>query len=150
MADLPAVLRLERQSYPRPWPASFFRHLIRGHAFGYIYELDDAVIGYGVMRCSRKRAHIMNINIAPRFRRQGLGRRMLIQMMNTAHRCKAMISWLEVHSENRGAIALYRNLGFSIQYRRKGYYRCSPQRQRDALIMTCKLGRYAADKQGLS
>lgn len=81
----------------------------------------------------------MNINIAPRFRRLGLGRRMLIQMMNAAHRCKAIIAWLEVHPENRGAIALYRNLGFSVQYRRKGYYRYSPQRQRDALIMTCKL-----------
>jgi ribosomal-protein-alanine N-acetyltransferase len=139
-ADLPAELRLERQSYPAPWHAWFFRRLLRRRASCWVLEQGGIVCGYGVMRCVRGWAHIMNLCVAQDRRRRGLGRKMLIQLMKKGHHCGAGRAWLEVHPDNRGAIALYRSLGFRTQLRRKGYYLHSPQRQRDALIMTCKLG----------
>lgn len=140
VADVSAVLQLERQSYPTPWPACFFRRMLRRRASCWVYERNGMILGYGVMRCSREWAHILNLCIARRYRRGGLGRRMLIHMMRAAQRCGAKLVWLEVHPDNRGAINLYKSLGFSIRYRRKDYYRYSPQRQRDALIMVSKLG----------
>lgn len=140
-ADLPAVLRLERQSYPTPWHGWYYRRLLRRRASCWVFEQNAMIVGYGVMRYSRGWAHIMNLCIAPHFRRRGLGRRMLLHLLREAQGKGARRAWLEVHPDNRVAIALYRSLGFATQYRRRGYYRASPQRQRDALIMICALPR---------
>lgn len=140
-AELPAVLRLERQSYPTPWAACFFRRLLRRRASCWVFEENGVIVGYGIMLCVREWAHIMNLCVSARFRRRGLGRRMLIHLMSVAHSRGAKRAWLEVHPTNRGAIALYRSLGFSIRTRRKDYYRYSAQRQRDALVMWRPLGR---------
>lgn len=138
-ADLPEVLRLERQCQQTPWPAYFFRRLLRRPASCWVYAIESRVIGYGIMLQSREWTHIMNLCIAPSQRRYGLGRKMLLHLLSEARRLGAKRAWLEVHPDNHSAIALYKRLGFTTQYRRKGYYRHYPQRQGDALLMVCKL-----------
>jgi ribosomal-protein-alanine N-acetyltransferase len=138
-ADLHVVIGLERQTYPHPWPAFFFRRLLRGNASCWVYESGGAVIGYGIMRPVRNGAHIMNICLAPSYRHRGLGRRMMLHLMSVAHRQGATLAWLEVKPTNDNAIALYRSMGFRVSRRCKGYYRSAPQRQHDALLMCCSL-----------
>lgn len=140
-ADLVTVLSLERQCHPRSWPACFFRRLLRSRASCWVFEKDGVVVGYGIMRCLRDKAHIMNLCISPAYRQHGLGRKMLIHLMTVAQNRGAKQAWLEVFPTNRLAIALYRRLGFRSSYRRKGYYRYAPQRQRDALAMAISLDR---------
>jgi ribosomal-protein-alanine N-acetyltransferase len=137
--DLSAVLRLDRQVYPQPWPAYFFRRLLRANAECWVYEGRGAVIGYAIMQYHQEWAHIMNICIAATYRRQGLGRRMMSHLMRAAHRHGAKRAWLEVKPTNRAAIALYQSMGYQFAKRKKGYYRFGPQRQHDALVMWCRL-----------
>lgn len=139
MADLPAVRQLERACSPTPWPTLFFRRLLRRRTSCWVYEHHGEVVGYGVMQCMRGWAHIMNLCIAPTVRRRGLGKKMLIHLLREARRSGATRAWLEVHATNLLAVTLYKTLGFSIRYRRKGYYHTSPQRQRDALVMLGRL-----------
>lgn len=139
LADLPAVLRLERVCQPIPWPAWFFRRLLRGHASCWVVSQNGTTLGFGVVRRQAARAHVMNLCIAPGHRRHGLGRRLLLHLLTVARHDGAMHAWLEVRPDNRRAIALYKRLGFHATSRRKGYYRSAPQRQRDALIMSYTL-----------
>lgn len=134
-ADLRAVIRLDHQTYPHPWPAFFFRRLLRGNAGCWVYERRGDVIGYGIMRPIREWVHIMNICVAPPYRGRGLGRRMLLKLMDEAVHRGARRAWLEVKPTNSKAIALYRGMGFRVSKRYKGYYRYDPQRRRDALVM---------------
>jgi ribosomal-protein-alanine N-acetyltransferase len=135
-ADLAAILRLEKLSYPMPWPGWFFRRLLRGDSSCWVYEQNGVVVAYGIVRCMRDLAHLMNLCVAPGFRRRGLGRKMLLHLMQVARSRGARRTWLEVRPDNRVAIALYKSLGFSVRMRRKGYYRNAQQRQRDALVMS--------------
>jgi ribosomal-protein-alanine N-acetyltransferase len=139
-ADLPAVMRLERQGQSTPWPAWCFRRLLRKKASSWVYEQAGGIIGFGIVFCARDWAHIMNLNIAPGYRRRGLGRRMLCHLLQQARRRGAVWAWLEVRPDNRVAIALYKNLGFRLKGRRRNYYRQSPKGRRDALVMRCNLG----------
>jgi ribosomal-protein-alanine N-acetyltransferase len=141
MDDLASVFELEKQCHLLSWPASFFRHLLRTRVSSWVFEQAGSVIGYGLVRCANERAHIMNLCIAPAFRRHGLGRKMLVHLLGVARSRGAKRAWLEVFPSNQRAIALYRRLGFQCRLRRKGYYRYAPQRQGDALVMTFDLER---------
>ena len=80
----------------------------------------------------------MNMCVAPGHRRQGLGRRIMLHLINTAKKQHLRHAWLEVRSHNQSAITLYERLGFVRLTVRKGYYKLRTGRE-DALVMARKL-----------
>ena len=136
--DLPAVHRLEKQSQPYPWPQWCFRSLIRSGASCWVLEQNGEIIGFGIFNVRINRAHIMNMCVAPEYRRHGLGRRIMLHMLSMAKKNHARRAWLEVRATNRTAILLYRKLGFRAREIRKGYYLTRRGRQ-NAIIMSRKL-----------
>lgn len=133
-ADIGEVIRIERVSYPRPWPAFLFRRLLRGGSECWVLKREGRVCGYGIMDLQRW-AHVMNICVAPRFRGQGLGRRLLEHLLLIARSHQVAGAWLEVRPTSIAAIGLYRSMGFRRQGRRKHYYR-ERGRSMDAVLMT--------------
>jgi ribosomal-protein-alanine N-acetyltransferase len=79
--------------------------------------------------------HITLVAVDPHWRRQGLGRRVLDQLLATGHRRGAGRATLEVASGNAPARGLYGSLGFTEAGVRRGYYRNGD----DALIQWAKL-----------
>jgi ribosomal-protein-alanine N-acetyltransferase len=76
-------------------------------------------------------ADIQTIAVAPQARRQGLGRVMMLQLINAARRRGAQEVFLEVRADNAEAQSLYRSLGFDALSVRKRYYKGGI----DAIIM---------------
>jgi ribosomal-protein-alanine acetyltransferase len=76
-------------------------------------------------------ADIQTIAVAPEARRQGLGRVLMLQLINEARRRGAREVFLEVRADNPNAQALYTSLGFEPLSVRKRYYKNGV----DALIM---------------
>jgi len=81
--------------------------------------------------------HIMQLAVAPMFRRQGLGSR-LTRYILEKKRCESMRHvYSEVRVSKAAAQSLYSRLGFQMSGRRKNYYtshtaECSGE---DALMM---------------
>jgi len=136
--DLPAVYRLEEASQFFPWPHWFFRRTLRRHASCWVLEKDNEIIGFGIIEIEKGVAHIMNMCVAAAYRRHGLGRRILLQLLVIAKTQHARKVWLEVRARNRPARLLYRKLGFRPKAIRKGYY-LSPHGRQNAIIMARKL-----------
>jgi ribosomal-protein-alanine N-acetyltransferase len=134
-SDVRAVARIERQSYPQPWPPALFRRLIRGDGSCWVLTRKRAIIGYGVMRIGQGWVHIMNVAVAPRFRGRGLGRALMQHLLAEAHHRRADRAWLEVRPTSAGAVRLYRSLGFRPVGRRRHYYR-EGRLPLDAIVMT--------------
>lgn len=78
---------------------------------------------------------IQTIAVAPHSRRQGLGRVLMLQLLNEARRRGAREVFLDVRHDNESAQSLYRSLGFEAISRRKGYY----QGGVDAIVMRVTL-----------
>ena len=136
--DVRAVTRIERLSYPQPWPAALFRRLVRTGCECWALVWQGTVRGYGVMRVGRGWSHVMNLAIAPGFRGRGLGRALMRHLLIEAHRRKADRVWLEVRPNSRRALRLYRSLGFRPVGRRHHYYR-EGHLPLDAIVMTRRL-----------
>lgn len=139
-ADLGPVYRLEVGSQPAPWPLSFFRRLLRKGASCWVLEDEGQIVGFGIVALAKRRAHIMNMCVAPAYRRRGLGRRLILHMLAVARRHRCGRAWLEVRVTNRPAVTLYRKLGFRTRLVAKGYYRTRCGRQ-NALVMARSLDR---------
>ncbi len=130
-SDLPAVLSVERRSFPTPWSlAMFVLELSKPSGICLAASAGEELLGYLV--CSRydQAWHLMNVAVAPERRRAGVARRLIGQLLEEAGR--ELPFTLEVRVSNRPAIAMYERLGFRSAGVRPRYYQDNGE---DALIM---------------
>ena len=136
-ADLPRVLSIECQNYDFPWEKDIFTDCFKAGYDCYVCEYDNKVLGYCLLSMAVDEAHILNISVDQNEQGQGIGRRMLEHLIDTA-RGKAETIFLEVRPSNVGAIALYQNTGFNEIGIRKGYYPALNGRE-DAIMLALEL-----------
>jgi ribosomal-protein-alanine N-acetyltransferase len=130
-SDLPAVISIERRSFPTPWSlAMFVLELSKPSGICLAATSGDELIGYLV--CSRYDQvwHLMNVAVAPECRRRGIAGRLISKLVDEAG--GKLPFTLEVRVSNRAAIAMYEGLGFRSAGIRPRYYQDNGE---DALIM---------------
>jgi ribosomal-protein-alanine N-acetyltransferase len=133
-ADLPRIHRIELASYEYPWTHGNFADSLSAGYSMWVREADGEVIGYYAMMAAAGEAHLLNLTIAPIWRRHGLGRDLIEHCLARARDHKAGSLFLEVRTSNAAAIGLYRSSGFVDLALRRGYYPARVGRE-DALIM---------------
>ena len=123
--DLPAILALERALFPEDaWPEELLRSELAQPAGRYLAAVSDdgSVVGYAGLRLGGDQGDIQTIAVTPAFRRLGIARALLVELLGEARRRGAVDVFLEVRADNPGAIALYDSLGFERIAVRAGYY----------------------------
>jgi GNAT superfamily N-acetyltransferase len=99
---LEAVIRIEREIYPFPWSSGNFADSIdAGYDAIVVPARDDAsggatdLLGYAVMMHVLDETHLLNLSIASKLQRRGMGRRLLQRLMLVA------CSWRFGHRTSR-------------------------------------------------
>lgn len=136
-ADLPAVMAIERKNYTFPWSEDIFRDCFKAGYSCWVCEAQGKVLGYSLLSLAVDEAHILNISVDPAEQSQGIGRKMMENLINYA-RGRAETVFLEVRPSNTTAIALYEDLGFNEIGIRKGYYPAENGRE-DAIMLALQL-----------
>ena len=137
-ADLPRIHRIELASYEYPWSIGNFADSLHAGYSMWVREAEGEVIGYYTMMAAAGEAHLLNLTIAPSWRRHGLGRDLLDHCLACACDHQASSLFLEVRTSNAAAIALYHSSGFADLAVRRAYYPARVGRE-DALIMKKEL-----------
>ena len=130
-SDLPAVISIERRSFPAPWSlAMFVLELSKPSGICLAASSGGELVGYLV--CSRydRVWHLMNVAVAPEHRRLGVASQLIVQLIEEGG--DELPFTLEVRVSNREAIAMYERLGFRSAGVRPRYYQDNGE---DALIM---------------
>jgi ribosomal-protein-alanine N-acetyltransferase len=132
-ADLDAVLRIER-AFAAPWTREMFAQELAQPAGSaqLVAAWQGQVVGYILWWCVADEIHIVNLAVHDRFRRRGVGRRLLEAAFERARDRGMALATLEVRFHNTAAIALYESLGFQKIAIRKAYYADNGE---DALVM---------------
>ena len=138
-ADLPSVAALERESYVFPWSDQIFADCLRVGYHCVVVDTPAGVSGYAVLSMGAGEAHVLNLCVAERLRRQGIGRGLLLAALGQARDRGIRDAFLEVRRSNKGAIALYCEMGFECVGQRRGYYQAQEGRE-DALVYRLELG----------
>ena len=84
---------------------------------------DLGLAGFAIMQFGDERAHLVLLAVRPRSQRQGVGRRLLGWLIESARVAGIAELGLELRAGNAGARAFYRALGFSDAGLLPGYYR---------------------------
>ncbi|HZV08317.1 MAG TPA: GNAT family N-acetyltransferase [Novosphingobium sp.] len=95
-----------------------------------------AVAGFALVRSLFDEAELLLFAIDAAWQRQGLGRRLLEDVLAQARSAGIRRMLLEVRAGNK-AEQLYRTLGFAPIGRRAGYYRAQNGERLDAITLSC-------------
>jgi ribosomal-protein-alanine N-acetyltransferase len=130
---LPGLLRIEEESFPRPWGAEVFAADLR-EAGAYLDVLREGgeVAAFCLYRQLYDEVHIIQIATHPDLRRRGLAARLLGHVLAEAARLGCGDVLLEVRRSNGDAIRLYERYGFRQVGVRRRYYQDNGE---DALVM---------------
>jgi ribosomal-protein-alanine N-acetyltransferase len=133
--DISAVLEIERASFLTPWPPEAFEQEVRHNRLARyaVARHGSVVVGYAGVWLMVDEAHITTFAVHPDWRRQGVGRRLLLAMLSVAEELGATRMTLEVRVSNTAAQGLYAELGFAIAGVRERYYTDDGE---DAYVMT--------------
>jgi [ribosomal protein S18]-alanine N-acetyltransferase len=132
-ADLGAVERIERRSYPTPWSRSMFASELAKPSSICLGALEgDELLGYLVISRYVDAWHVMNIAVDPDHRGRGVARALFDRLFELTAGDDARGFTLEVRVSNKEAIRLYERLGFRSKGVRRAYY---TDNREDALIM---------------
>ena len=135
LEDLGAIETIERASYPTPWSRSMFAGELAKPSSISLGAFDDdlgRLVGYLISSRYVDAWHVMNIAVAPGYRRQGIATQLLEELFRLTETDPRRGYTLEVRVSNASAIALYERLGFQPTGVRRGYY---TDNREDALIM---------------
>lgn len=137
-ADVPAIHQIEILSHAHPWSEGNFSDSLNAGYSMWVYETDSEPIGYYALMVAAGESHLLNLTIAPAWRRHGLGRALLKHCLACACDHQAESMFLEVRTSNAAAIGLYHDSGFVDLAIRRAYYPAHDGRE-DALIMKREL-----------
>jgi ribosomal-protein-alanine N-acetyltransferase len=162
LADIPAVVAIERASYSLTWPTRAFDYELRHNLLAHYYVLrtslthplintpavplskfpggqrstvggQPALLGLAGFWLMADEAHISTIAVHPDWRSLGLGEWLLLALLEAGQALGAETATLEVRPSNRPALALYQKYQFEEVGRRPRYYSDNDE---DALIFT--------------
>jgi len=136
--DIQAVFELNLASFAEAWS-----HQALTGALDHDYNLDvwrtthGKLAAYYLGQDVLDEVHIMQLAVAPAFRRRGLGVRLTRHILDQKRYEGLRHVWLEVRASNAVAQHLYIGLGFRISGARRNYYTSNAIgfSREDALLM---------------
>ena len=137
LADLDEVIAIERASFAYPWSSRFFLQEFQVEcARSILVEIDGKIIGYVLFWLLPEGVDIHNLAVRSEYRRRGIGRTLIQQVILEALRRSSVRVTLEVRKSNLAAQKLYESAGFVATGIRRAYYSDDGE---DALTMALDL-----------
>lgn len=134
--DIGKIASLEAAWIRCPWTENMLREEFRNPAYRCVVcEENGEVCGYAGRWTVADWSEISNVVVDAAFRRRGIGRALLCQILEEADRNCADVT-LEVARGNEAALGLYRAAGFCEEGVRRNYYGSGE----DALILWRRKG----------
>ena len=136
---LDALETLEQLCFSMPWDRATLASQLPDtmHVFLVAVDASGAVQGYVGMMHVLDEGYISNVAVAPSARRQGIGDRLIEELLHRAKALELAFVTLEVREHNEPAQALYRKHGFAPVGKRRNYYQAPVE---DAVLMTKEFG----------
>lgn len=127
------VCVLEEEAFSMPWHRESFLEMIQNPNACYLVGL---VGGEAIASCGLRNivgdGEITNVVTKGSMRSQGIGKQMLLKLLEEGRKMGVEAFTLEVRKSNYTAIGLYEKLGFVTEGVRKNFYEDPTE---DALIM---------------
>ncbi len=121
---VPQVAALEKVCFSAPWSEKSVASELENPLSLWLVAMDgETVAGYIGSQTVLGETDMMNVAVAPAYRRQGAAQGLILALIEALKARGSHCLTLEVRDSNAPARALYEKLGFLEVGRRKNYYR---------------------------
>ena len=142
-SDVDEVLAIEKTCFSLPWSRSAFLFDLRSvDSCCMVARLGGRVVGYIIGLFVLDELHVQNLAVQAKYRRKGLGDKLLKSLLERAEKRGSRWAALELRASNEVARRLYEKHGFRLVSVRKGYYRYPLE---DALVMALDFNTRSGD-----
>ena len=133
--DIDAIFALNKQLFAESWSKKSFLDVMQAGFDLYVHEQNNELAGYILSQDILDEVHIMQVAVAPAYRRQGIAKALSHYLMREKQGYQCIL--LEVRASNLAAQRLYTQLGFTEIGRRKAYYipQTKGMAREDAIVM---------------
>ena len=139
LEDLPQVMVIENQSFSSPWSEDSMKKELENERAHYLVaspeEAPEEILGYAGYWQVMDEGHIMNIAVRKDARGQGIGKKLMDEMLLSGDPMGILYWTLEVRVSNLPARELYKKAGFTSAGIRPGYY-ADPKEDADILWLS--------------
>ncbi len=133
-----SIVELDQSEFSRPWSDEGWADALESE-FKIIHAMvkEGELLGHALWQLSKPEAlaHLLKIQIAVQYRGKGYGLHLLDSSENELKKLGFSRFYLEVETENLGAINLYKKKGYQILHSKIRYY----DDGKDALFMSKEL-----------
>ena len=133
--DIDDILAVDHASFTNPWTREMYVADLQNVGVSFVFVAREAggrIVGFCSFWKVLDELHINNLAVQPEYRRAGVARTLLTQVMAEANRLGARRAMLEVRRSNDAARQLYEGFGFTVLRVRPGYYITPAE---DALVL---------------
>lgn len=142
--DLDALATLHEACFDDGWSRDVVAQVLAlPGAFALLARVEERPAGFALCRGEGKESELLALGVLPRWRRRGLGRRLLYAALRGAAAAGAGSMSLEVAEDNDAARALYQSSGFTRVGRQPGYYLRRGGKRTTALTLRRCLGTHS-------
>ncbi len=121
--DIKRVLEIEKASFEDPYPPNILIDIYNLGAGFLVAQQDNIIVGYIIFWIRfEDEGHIISIAVDEKYRRKGVGSRLVETAMKIFKKYNINKIKLEVRVKNSGARKFYRDMGFSEKEVLKNYY----------------------------
>lgn len=127
------LVEIESESNAPAWSAALFSDEFNNpNSYFFGAQCSEKLIGYLCANIVLSEGHILKFGVRGNWRRQGVGKSLLLYALGELSLMRVSVVWLEVRQSNKVALKLYESLGFIKVGKRKGYY---SDNNEDAVLM---------------
>lgn len=117
------ICKIDEECFKNPWTwESMVFELSHPLSVSSVVWRDGRVAAFAVGRVIADEAEVMKIATREKYRKQGIAREMMSELLEKMRGKGAVTCYLEVASHNAAAIALYKSFGFEKVSVRALYY----------------------------
>jgi ribosomal-protein-alanine N-acetyltransferase len=131
--DIEAVVMIEEENFSMPWSKTDFEDELKNPKAMYFVAIENGeLVGFSGLWNIVNEGNITNIAIKKQYQQQGIGTKLVEEMIERAKEDGINALTLEVRVSNKRAQHVYEKIGFEGVGIRKSFYQ---QPNEDALIM---------------
>lgn len=135
--DMPEVLQIEQASFSTAWTDEDFLSCLRQrNCIGMVAEHNHQIVGFMIYELHKSKLHILNFAVLQDFRRMGVGRQMILRLIDKLSQQRRNEILLDLRESNLDGQLFFRTQGFRAVRIVRSHY---DDTEEDAYIMQFRL-----------
>ncbi|HDR1021154.1 TPA: ribosomal protein S18-alanine N-acetyltransferase [Pasteurella multocida] len=138
-ADFDRLFEIEQAAHITPWTMGTLKNTHGDRYVNLKLLQDDNIVAFAICQTVLDEATLFNIAVEPSQQGKGLGKTLLLDLIEKLKAREIATLWLDVRESNQVAKALYEQLGFNEVDIRKNYYPTKDNQRENAIVMALYL-----------